>query len=264
MTQFRFSIHRHLLLSLVGREIRARYRGSLLGLFWAVINPVLLMLVYYFVFNLVFRVRLPALYEGQEVPFAGFIFAGLIVHFLFAEVLTRAPGLIQDNANYVKKVVFPLELIPVVMVLGAVFNFLVSLLVLLLFLVLTGHGLSLAVLALPLILLPYLLFLIGMAWLVSGLGVYIRDAIYVAGFLATALMFLSPVFYPMQSVPESFSAVMLFNPLTYFIEAFRQCVIGGLFPDTELLLVPLFSSVVMLVLGYWFFQRVRHGFADIL
>ena len=264
MIRFRFAQHGHLLLSLLARDIRARYRGSVLGLVWALLNPILLMGVYYFVFNVVFRFRLPELYGGRDVPFAGFIFAGIILYFALSEVLTKSPAVIADNSTYVKKVVFPLELLPVVNVLSAGVNFLVALVILLLFLVLSGYGLSLALLALPLLLLPYLLLLLGVAWFVSALAVYIRDVTYVAGFLATALMFLSPVFYSLESVPESFRAVMLWNPLTSYVETFRLILLGGQWPGLGQLLQPWILAVVSAMLGYGFFQRVRHGFADIL
>jgi len=264
MTRFRFSSHKQLLASMVVRDITARYKGSWGGLFWAVANPVLLMLVYYFVFSMIFEVRLPELYDGREAPFAGFIFAGLIVYFMFSEVLLRSSTLISDNTNYVKKVVFPLEIIPPVMVLGAAFNFLVSLVILTLFLLISGHALTPAILVLPLVLIPYLLFLMGLAWLIGALSVYVRDVGYVAGFIATAMMFLSPVFYALQSVPASFQSVMLLNPMTHFIEAFRYCVIGGMVPEGKILLILWTIAVIIFLLGYGFFQRVRHGFADIL
>lgn len=264
MTRFQFSLHRQLLSSMVVRDITARYKGSWLGLFWAVVNPVLLMLVYYFVFSMVFQVRLPELYDGREAPFAGFIFAGLIVYFMFSEVLIRSSSLIGDNTNYVKKVVFPLEIIPLVMVLGAAFNFLVSLVILILFLLVSGHALTPAILILPLVLFPYLLFLAGLSWLISALSVYVRDVGYVVGFLATAMMFLSPVFFAIPSVPESLQALMQLNPMTHFIEAFRYCVIGGIVPEGKILLLLWAIAAGTFLLGYGFFQRVRHGFADIL
>ena len=142
MTRLTFPIYRNLFFTLATREIQVRYRGSGLGVFWAVINPVLLMLVYYFVFSLVFKVKLPQLYDGRDVPFAGFIFSGLIVYFLFAEIVTRAPTLIHDNTNYVKKVVFPIEIVPVVAVAASAFNFLISCTVLILFLVVFGGELE--------------------------------------------------------------------------------------------------------------------------
>ena len=264
MTRFQFSLHRQLLSSMVVRDVTARYKGSWLGLFWAVVNPVLLMLVYYFVFGMIFQARLPELYDGRDAPFAGFIFAGLIVYFMFSEVLVRSSTLIGDNTNYVKKVVFPLEIIPLVMVLGTAFNFLVSLLILILFLLISGHALTPAILVTPFVLIPYLLFLTGLSWLISALSVYVRDVSYIAGFIATAMMFLSPVFYALQSVPESFQSWMLLNPMTHFIEAFRYCIIGGMVPELKILLMLWGIAIAMCAAGYAFFQRVRYGFADIL
>jgi len=264
MNRFRLSIHKNLLLALVKRDISARYRGSWLGLFWSVLNPILLLLVYYFVFTHIFKARLPQLYDGRDIPFSGFIFSGLIVYFLFSEVLTRTPSVIQNNTNYVKKVVFPLEIIPMVTVLSAAFNFLIAFVVLQGFLLLSGEGVKLTSLLFPLIALPYILFLFGIAWFVSALAVYLRDVVYVVGFIATAMMFLSPVFYAPEAVPEGFSAVMFYNPLTYFIEAFRMSVVAGVVPPVSFILIPASVGIVVCFSGYAFFQRVRSGFADII
>jgi lipopolysaccharide transport system permease protein len=264
VTDLSLPVYKNLLYALVAREIQVRYRGSWLGLFWAVINPVLLMLVYYFVFSLVFQVKLPQLYDGRDVPFAGFIFSGLIVYFLFAEILTRAPTLIHDNTNYVKKVVFPIEIIPLVAVAASAFNFMISFVVLALFLVMFGGGITLTILLAPLVILPFLFFLAGVAWFTSALSVYIKDVTYVAGFVATAMMFLSPVFYSLEAVPENFYQAMMLNPLTYYIEAFRSCVIGGMVPDTTFFLVIYAVGIVTCLCGYSFFEKVRRGFADVL
>lgn len=264
MNRFRLSAYKNLFYSLVVREIQLRYRGSWLGLFWAVINPLLLMLVYYFVFNLVFRVKVPQLYDGRDVPFAGFIFSGLIVYFLFSEIITRSPNLIRDNTNYVKKVVFPIELIPLVAVVASAFNFMISFVILGLFLMFFGGGLTPSILLAPLIILPFLLFLAGLAWFTSAIGVYVRDVTYIAGFVATAMMFLSPVFYAIDTVPDNFRSLMMLNPLTHFIEAFRRCVIGGMAPDTSFMLIGYATGIGTFLFGYWFFRRVRGGFADVL
>jgi len=264
VTRLTLPAYRHLLYALIAREIQLRYRGSGLGLFWAVITPVLLMLVYYFVFSLVFQVKLPQLYDGRDVPFAGFIFSGLIVYFLFAEILTRGPTLIHENINYVKKVVFPIEIIPVVVVAASAFNFLISCVVLTLFLVAFGGGITPTILLAPLVILPFVLFLCGVAWFTSAISVYVKDVAYVAGFIATAMMFLSPVFYSLEAVPENFQRIMMLNPLTYYIEGFRSCVIGGVVPDTKFFVVAYAAGTVTCALGYAFFQKVRRGFADVL
>jgi len=264
VNQLQFPVYLNLFRTLVFREIQVRYRGSWLGLFWSLINPVLLMLVYYFVFNFVFRVKAPQLYEGRDVPFAGFIFAGLIVYFLFSEILTRSPSLIQDNTNYVKKMIFPLEIIPLVTVVASGFNFLIAFVVLGLYLALFGGGITPTIMLAPLVILPYLMFLAGVAWFISAIGVYVKDVTYIAGFMATAMLFLSPVFYAVETVPDNFRSLMMLNPLTYYIEAFRSCVIGGLVPDGTFMLIAYTVGIGSLILGYWVFQRVRGGFADVL
>jgi len=264
VNRFHPSYHKGLLYALVKRDISARYRGSWLGLFWSVLNPILLLVVYYFVFTHVFKARLPQLYDGRDIAFSGFIFSGLIVYFLFSEVITRAPSVIQDNANYVKKVVFPIEVLPLVTVLSAAFNFVIAFVVLQGFLLISGEGIKLTSLMFPLIAVPYLLFLMGIAWFVSALAVYLRDVTYVVGFIATAMMFLSPVFYPPEVVPAGFRAVMFFNPLTYFIESFRMSVVAGVVPPADFMLIPAVIGIGTCVAGYAFFQRVRRGFADIL
>lgn len=259
-----FPAYQSLFSALLAREIEARYRGSGLGMLWTIMNPLLFMLVYFFVFNLVFRVRLPQLYEGRDVPFAGFLLSGLIVYFLFSEVITKSPSLIRDNSNYVKKVAFPLSMIPVVSVAGATFNFIVSFALLCAFLMLFGTGLPPTTLFAPLVVFPFLLFLVGIAWFLSALSVFMKDITYVAGFFSTAMTFLSPVFYGTEAVPEEFRGLMMLNPLTHFIEGFRSCVLGGIAPDMPAMTVMYSIATASLLFGYWFFRKVRGGFADVL
>jgi lipopolysaccharide transport system permease protein len=186
------------------------------------------------------------------------------VYFLFAEIITRSPDLIRDNTNYVKKVVFPIELIPLVAVVASAFNFIISFVILGLFLVFFGGGITPSILLAPLIILPFLMFLAGLAWFTSAIGVYVKDVTYIAGFVSTAMMFLSPVFYAMDTVPDNFKNLMMLNPLTHFIEAFRSCVIGGLAPTTTFMLTGYTVGFGTFFFGYWFFNRVRGGFADVL
>ncbi|MBK6738956.1 MAG: ABC transporter permease [Haliea sp.] len=186
------------------------------------------------------------------------------MYFVFSEIITRSPTLIQDNANYVKKVVFPLEMIPLVAVVASGFNFLISFVVLGLFLALFGGGITPTIMLAPFVILPFIMFLAGLALFISAIGVYVKDVTYIAGFIATAMMFLSPVFYAIETVPENFRVLMMLNPLTYYIEAFRSCVIGGIAPNDTFMLIAYILGMGTLFLGYWVFQRVRVGFADVL
>ncbi len=255
--------YRELLYEMTKRSILARYRGSWLGIFWTLLTPFLLLLVYMFVFGIVFKARWPQP-DGTEGHFAPLLFCGIIVHMLFAEMLSSAARLIVDNANYVKKVVFPLDILSWISLGTAVFHFVVAIIVLFGVVIVSGGGLSWTVLYVPLLTLIFMVHLLGMSWLVSACGVYIRDVNYIAGFIVTAMVFLSPVFYPASAVPKAFAMVMNANPLTFYIESFRRVVVLGepvLFVD---LAWAICLAVVSFVVGFWFFKRVRKGFADVL
>jgi lipopolysaccharide transport system permease protein len=255
--------NRHLLSGLTRREITGRYRGSWLGVLWSLITPLLLLGIYIFIFGVVFRVRWG---EGQALDgqFAAILFCGVILHGILSEVLTRSPVSIVGNVNFVKKVVFPLELLAWVTVLSALFHFILALVVLFAFMLFTGYGIPVTALAFPLVLIPFLLVTLGVAWFVSSLGVYVRDVSQVTGFLATALLFLSPIFYPLSAVPERFRDLFLLNPLTHVIIESRNVLMMGQWPDPGGLLVYWLVAIAVFWLGYVWFQRTRGGFADVL
>ncbi len=219
--------------------------------------------VYTFVFSEVFKARWGAS-EGGKASFAIFLFVGLIIHGLFAECVNRAPSLILSNSNYVKKVVFPLEILPSVAMGSALFHATVSLLVLLSAQLLFNQRLPWTAVFLPVILLPLLLATAGAAWLLSSLGVFVRDIAQTTGILTTVLMFLSPVFYPIAALPPRFQLWLQLNPLTFIIEQARSVVIFGDLPDWFGLTVILAASLTIAAAGFWWFQRSRKGFADVL
>lgn len=255
--------YRELITGMSKREVLGRYRGSWLGMFWSLLTPILLLLVYMFVFGVIFKARWPQP-EGLEDSFAPLLFCGIIVYMAFAEVLTSSPKLIVMNANYVKKVVFPLDILSWVAIVNTLFHFFISLFVLMIFVLFLGNGLSWTLVYLPILITLFAINLLGLAWLLSACGVYIRDITYIAGFISTAMMFLSPVFYPRSAVPEKFGIVMDLNPLTFYIEAFRDVVVLGREPELSSLFLAGVASLLSFVIGYWFFQRVRKGFADVL
>ncbi len=255
--------YRELLSGMTRRELLARYRGSWLGIFWTLLTPFLLLLVYVYVFGLIFQARWPSS-DGVDANFTSQLFCGIIVHFALAEILAAAPRQIINNANYVKKVVFPLDLLSWSIVFTTLFHFSISFIVLLGFVQFVGQGLSWSLFYAPVIAAVFFPFLLGIAWLLSALTVYVRDVTYVAGFLATALLFLSPVFYPASAVPESFAVIMGINPLSYYIEAFRDVVVLGQAPDWIATGRALLVALATYLFGYWFFQRVERGFADVL
>ena len=255
--------NRSLIKTLVQREVVGRYRGSVMGILWSFFNPVFMLLVYTFVFSVVFKARWSA-DSDSKTEFALVLFAGLIVFNLFAECVNRAPSLILANVNYVKKVVFPLEILPWVALGSALFHTLVSLGVwLIAYLVLFGVP-HLTVLLFPVIILPLLLFIVGVSWGLTSLGVYLRDVSQFIGILTTVLMFLSPIFYPAWALPAGYRDLLLFNPLTPAIEQVRDVLFWGKTPDMMLLSVYMLVALSVAWLGFAWFQKTRKGFADVL
>lgn len=254
---------RHLIITLVRREVAARYQGSLLGNLWALITPLLMLAVYTFIFSVVFNARWSGGGESRA-EFALVLFAGLMVFNCFAECFNRAPRLILDNANYVKKVVFPLEILPWVSLGAAVINLCISVVVWLLFYVLM-YGLPHAsVLLLPVVLLPLLLLSVGVSWLLAALGVYLRDLAQLVGVLSTMLMFLSPIFYPVEALPEAFRSVLNINPLTPIIAQVRDILYWGKLPAWDYYALTLLATGLVAWAGFVLFQKTRQGFADVL
>lgn len=256
--------HRTLIYQFARREVLGRYRGSLLGLGWSFITPLLMLAVYTFVFVGVFKARWPGAESGGGAEFALQIFAGLLVFNLFAEVANRAPRLILEQPNLVKKVVFPLEILPWVSVLSGLFHLLLGSAVLLVGAALVRGELALSFLALPFVLLPFVILLIGLSWLFAALGVYLRDIGQMMGLAVNLMMFMSPIFYSLESIPPGLRQWMLANPLTLIIEQVRQTVLQGHGPDWLALAAYGAAAVAIAWLGAAFFAATRKGFADVL
>ncbi|MBI3147824.1 MAG: ABC transporter permease [Betaproteobacteria bacterium] len=255
--------NRRLILATARREVLERYRGSTLGLLWSFFNPLFMLAVYTFVFSAVFNARWSTGGEAKT-EFALVLFAGLIVFNLFSECINRAPSLILAHPNYVKKVVFPLEILPFVSLLSALYHALISLVIWL-----TAYtalfGLPHAtILLLPLLILPFGLFILGLGWTLSSLGVFLRDVSQLIGIITTALMFLSPIFYPATALPESYRPILYLNPLTPMIEMARDVLYWGKVPDFEMLAIYWLASGLIAWLGFAWFQKSRKGFADVL
>jgi lipopolysaccharide transport system permease protein len=245
------------------REVQARYRGSLLGIFWTFVNPLLMLSVYTIVFSEIFKSRWSAA-SDSKTEFAMVLFAGLIAFNLFAECVNRAPSLILSNVNYVKKVVFPLEILPCVALAAALFHTCISLGVWLLAYVLLYGFPQLTALYLPLVMLPFLFFILGVSWALASLGVFLRDISQFIGLIVTVLMFLSPVFYPASALPENYRFILYLNPLTPVIEEIRSVLYWGETPDFATLAIYWLSTAVFAWLGFIWFQKTRKGFADVL
>ena len=258
-----FSLNRPLIQAMVVREVLGRYRGSYIGILWSFFNPVFMLLVYTFVFSVVFKARWNA-QSDSKTEFALVLFAGLIVFNLFAECVTRAPSLILSNVNYVKKVVFPLEALAWISLGSAVFHLAISLLVWLLAYCIFFGVPHVTALWLPIVLLPLVLFVMGVSWALSALGVYLRDVSQFIGLLITAFMFMSPIFYPATALPENFRYLLYMNPLTPAIEMARDVLFWGKTPDFLMLSIYTVAATTISWVGFAWFQKTRKGFADVL
>jgi lipopolysaccharide transport system permease protein len=217
------------------------------------------------VFSVVFKSRWGTNPAGEnKSEFAVILFVGLIVYGFFAEVINRAPGLIVSNVNYVKKVVFPLEILPIVTMAAALFHSLVSIFVLLVAFVLLNGFLHWTVLLIPFVILPLVVLVVGLAWLLASLGVFLRDLAQSISIITMVFMFLSPIFYPVTALPERFRTWFMINPLTFVIEETRAVAIFGQMPDWTGLALYFLGACLVAWFGYAWFQKTRKGFADVI
>lgn len=256
--------HRRLIQQMTWREVVGRYKGSILGLGWSFFNPLMMLVVYTFVFSFVFKARWGISTTESKTDFALVLFVGLIIHGLFAEVLNRAPGLILSNTNYVKKVVFPLEILTVVSLGAALFHAMISVAVLLAAFTLLNGYINWTIIYAPIILLPLLSLTLGLGWLLASLGVYLRDIGQVIGIITTMLLFLAPVFYPITVLPETYQSILRLNPITIPIQQTRAAIVFGQTPDWIYLIIYTSISLAVCWAGFWWFQKTRRGFADVV
>lgn len=255
--------NRDLIFALTSRDVSSRYRGSVGGILWSLFNPVLMLVIYTFVFSVIFNARWGAGDDGRS-EFALVLFAGLIVFNIFSECVTRSPSVVISHPTYVKRVVFPLEVLPCVLLGSALFHAGVSLGVWLVFSLVVFGAPPLSVVLFPLVLVPAVLLTAGVSWLLASLGVYLRDTGQIVGIVTTAMLFLSPILYPIDAVPETFQRLLYLNPLTLAIESGRDVLIWGTLPDWRLLVAYLAFAALVAWIGFSWFQKTRRGFADVI
>lgn len=259
--------NRQLIAQMAKREVIGRYRGSILGLAWSFLNPLLMLSVYTFVFSVVFKARWgsgPADAEESKALFAVMLFVGLIVHGIFAEVINKAPALILGNSNYVTKVIFPIEILPVISMGAAFFHSLISILVLLIAYSIFISPPPWTVVLVPIVFAPLIVLTLGLAWILASVGTFLRDVGQTVGIITTIMLFLSPVFFPMEALPEKYHGLMTLNPLTFIIEQARLVLVLGETPDMAGLGLYALLAVAIAWCGFAWFQATRKGFADVL
>ena len=246
------------------RDVLARYRGSMLGIGWTVLNPLLMLALYTFAFAGIMKTRWPGAETMGGIGYALNLFAGLVIFNLFAEVAGRAPGLIIQHTNLVKKVVFPLTIFSWVAVSSAMVQLLFSAVILIISASIYSANLPITVIAFPLIILTFIPFLLGLCWLLSSVGVYVRDLSQIMALIVNLALFLSPIFYPASALPKFVANLMWANPLTLIIEQTRLVLVVGSWPNWGALLLYSVASCVFAMLGYLWFERARKGFSDVL
>lgn len=259
--------NRNLIAQFTRREVEGRYRGSFLGLFWSFVNPLVMLMIYTFVFGIIFKARWPQSRTNSLGEFATVLFCGLIAFNTFSECLNRCTGLIITVPNYVKKVVFPLEILPVSVLGSALFHMLISLSILMVANILISHTVQWTLILLPLVMLPLIFLSLGLSWFLCSLGVFVRDISYTVTLIVQMMFFLTPIVYSidtLKGVPSNLQRLMRLNPLGSIVENFRRVVLWGMMPSWEGLALWLLFTVAVMMLGYAWFMRTKKGFADVI
>ncbi len=252
-----------LIIRLVRREVEGRYRGSILGILWAFLMPVFLLSVYTFVFSVVFSVRWGAS-GGSRVEFALLLYSGLLIYNIFNECLSAAPSLMLANSTYIKKVIFPIEILPWVSLLSATINACIGFFILMLgYLIIIGVP-PLTVLLTPIICMPVLLMSLGLAHFFASIGVFVRDTQQFIGLLTMTVLFMTPIFYPLSAIPVEYQWIGKLNPLAIAIEQCREALFQGRLPQLAALLGNFALSLVIAWLGNAWFMKTKKGFADVI
>lgn len=255
-------VNRGLITSLAKRDVMVRHQGSIFGLLWSLITPMIMLAIYTFVFSVIFKARWGG--GDDKYYFAMLLFSGLIVFNYFSDVITRSPNLIISHSNYVTKVIFPIEILPWVITISALVNFILSFFVWLVFyMVLIGFP-PVTIILLPVIIIPFIFMCNGFSFILSSIGVYLRDLNQITLLIVSALVFLAPIFYPISSVPNEYQKYLYLNPITSVIEQLRSISIYGKLPSLKPYLFYLTFSMMVYWLGFFWFQKTKKGFGDVL
>lgn len=255
--------NKHLLIQLIKRDILQRYRGSYLGLIWSFVTPLFMLIIYTYFFGFVFNNKWGETLNDNKFEFALVLFCGLLIFNFFSETITKSPSLMISNTNLVKKVVFPLEILPIVLTGSALFHMLISIVILFIGILIVGT-VHWTVIFLPLVIFPIILLSLGFSWFLSSLGVFIRDISQFIGLAMQALMFMSPIFYPISIIPDSLRFIYYINPLTYVVEDVRRVMMWGLLPNWKFTIIGFLLSFSIYFLGFLWFKKTKGGFSDVL
>lgn len=254
---------RALILELTRREVDGRYRGASLGVLWSLVSPFLLLCIYTIAFGTVMGGRWPEV-QAAGTPFSIIMFAGMIPYFVLSECMIRSPELVVGNPSYVKRVVFPLEILPWPMLLSALFHCLMNVLVFVIMRLVMQHDFEWTIIYLPFVILPIAVLGLGMAWFLASISVYFRDVRQVVGLASMALLFLSSAMIPTATVPEKYRVIFQLNPVSFIVDQVRAVLIWGTQPDWAGLVGYMLGAVAFMYAGYTWFMSTKRGFADVL
>ena len=245
------------------RGFEIRHKGMILGNLWHLIVPLLLLAVYTFVFSIVFKARWGIGVGESQTSFAIILFASLIPFNILSETLAESTALILNNKNLVTKVVFPLEILPLVTLITVVIRSSIAFALLVFALAITGN-LSWHIMLIGVVLPPMLLATLGVAYILASLSVFVRDLSQLIGVIMTFVLFLSPIFYPIEAVPEGLQKIIMLNPFALFLEDFRSVVVLGEHPDYYSTALQWLIGILVLTFGFGFFQKTKSSFADLI
>ena len=257
-------LYRHgaLIRSFVKRDLQVRYKGSAIGLFWSVVHPLVMLILYTYIFSAILKVRVGAA-EGTE-NFAIYLFCGLLPWNAFAEGVNRSTGVILEHANLIKRTIFPSEILPIYLVVSGIVTQLIGLGILLVALLVTAHPFSSLIVILPAILLLQFALTVGLSWIVAGFTVFVRDLGQIIGMVMTIWVFLTPIFYPPTLIPDRLRFLLLMNPMYALVESYRSLILKGRIPPWESLAWLACVALAVFLLGYRLFTRMQGAFADVI
>lgn len=254
--------HRGLIRAMVRRDLAMRYQGSVMGIAWAIINPAMMIVIFTIIFAGIFQARFGE--SGSQLSFALYLFCGMLPWSAFSEGVQRATTSVTENVNLVKRVVFPVEALPVNTALAAIVQQLLGTIVLLAAALIIERSLKPTALLLPVLLIPQLLVTLGLGWLMASLGVFLRDVPQISQLILNAWMYLTPIFYPEHLIPPTYQGLLKFNPMVPLIRSYRRILLEGRMPDWQGLGITTLFGLVCFVFGYWWFIRTRKAFPDVL
>lgn len=255
--------NRDLCLKIAQRDVLSRYKGSALGVLWPFIQQLLMLVAYTIVFGYVFKSRWPGL-DGDPVRLAIVIYSGLVSFNFFSEVVNKSATVIVNNTNYVKRVVFPLEILPVSVAIAAISNYMIGLFLLVIVEVVFGAGVDWSIFITIPIVFPILIMSIGLGYIISSTCLFVRDVEQVVLFLTSLLLFATPVFYPVTALPESVRWIVADSPLVFAVNSVRGIIVYSELPSIDVYFIQLMLSVLVFLFGLGWFERLKKGFADVV